>query len=476
MERRWRWRPAGAIVLAAVAVPAAAQSPAPQPPDLFVTRVQGAATRELSLPALPAQGAPTAKVELTPFPATELDERRPGAELDGPRRLSLSVSRPMPLRELLMLLVNGTPLSIVNDEGVDGTFLGELKDLSMRQALEAVLFPRGLDYDVQGTLVRVFPRRTSTRLFDVNYVNVRRTVQRSVQNGGTVDNRRPVNVALSSSSDSDRFEALGQGVQTLLSSSGRMYVDRDAGVLQVTDFSDRLDLVAVYVEAVQMRALRQVRIEAQILDVALGDSPAIDWAAVRSRIGGVPQGEGRGAAGIVVSSIDVLKRAVGEQGVVTLIASPQIVALNNQPAIIRAGTEHVVMTAADHDGADERAGDRTAALEGFALMVTAQVSADGLVLLNVAPSYSTRTGTVKSGNDDVVPVLHINEADTTVRVQDGETIVLSGFLDSRPAVKPATGFAAMFGVQPRTMVKSELVILLTPTIVSPGTRAADGIR
>ena len=109
-------------------------------------------------------------------------------------------------------------------------------------------------------------------------------------------------------------------------------------------------------------------------------------------------------------------------------------------------------------------------------MVTAQVSADGLVLLNVAPSYSTRAGTVKPGNDDAVPLLHVNEADTTVRVQDGETIVLSGFLDSRQAAKPATGFGAMFGVQPRTTVRSELVILLTPTIVSPGRRTTDGTR
>ena len=73
------------------------------------------------------------------------------ADLDGPRRVSLTISRPMPLRDLLLLLVNGTPLSLVNDEAVDGTFIGDLKDLTMRQALEAVLFPRGLDYDVQGT-------------------------------------------------------------------------------------------------------------------------------------------------------------------------------------------------------------------------------------------------------------------------------------------------------------------------------------
>jgi hypothetical protein len=56
-------------------------------------------------------------------------------------------------------------------------------------------------------------------------------------------------------------------------------------------------------------------------------------------------------------------------------------------------------------------------------------------------------------------------------VRDGETIVLSGFLENRETTKPPTGMAAMFGARPRTTVKSELVILLTASIVSPGVPA-----
>ena len=63
-----------------------------------------------------------------------------------------------------------------------------------------------------------------------------------------------------------------------------------------------------------------------------------------------------------------------------------------------------------------------------------------------------------------------------LRVQDRETIVLSGFLENRQVEKPATGFAALFGGQPRTTVKSELVILLTPSIVSPGIAATAAAR
>jgi MSHA biogenesis protein MshL len=479
MEWRWWWRRAGPVVLASLAVPLVAQSPPPRPPDFFVTRLQGTTTTESSTST--TQIVPPASVDLSPFPATDLDERPRGADLDGPRRISLSVSRPMPLRELLLLLVNGTPFSIVNDDTVDGTFLGELKDLTMRQALEAVLFPRGLDYDVQGTLVRVFPRRTSTRLFDVNYLNVHRTWRRNVTNAATVDSRRGPNVELATSSESDRFDSVSKGVQALLSASGRMHVDRDAGLVQVTDFSDRLDLVGVYIEAVQLRALRQVRIDAQILDVTLTATAAsaIDWKAVRARTGAAERSAGHGAAGIVVADLDVLRRAIAEQGIVSLVAAPQIVAVNNEPAVIRVGTESAYVESAVRStdrGGNERATKPAALLEGLTLTVTAQVSADGIVLLNVAPSYSMRTGQSKAHDDVTLPVLRISEADTVMRVRDGETIVLSGFLENRQATRPATGFGAMFGAPARTVVKSELVILLTPTIVSPGAALTGSAR
>jgi MSHA biogenesis protein MshL len=474
--RSW-WRLWGPVLLAGFAIRLDAQTPASGPAELFVTRLQGATTGTTTS----QQATPERPAGLPPLPVTGLDDRLLAADLDGPRRVSLTISRPMPLRDLLLLLVNGTPLSLVNDEAVDGSFVGDLKDLTMRQALEAVLFPRGLDYDVQGTLIRVFPHRASTRLFDVNYLNVRRTWQRAIRSSASVGGQVPA-AGLSASLESDLFGELAKGVQALLSASGRLHVDRVAGLVQVTDFSDRLDQVGVYVEAVQLRAMRQVRIVAHVFDVSFGEwsaAAAIDWKAVAVRTGaGTRSADGHGAAGLTVADIEVLKKAIAEQGTVTMLAAPQVVAMNNEPAVMRVGTETVYFESASsvaQDDADADARPRTtkpgAVLEGLTLTVTAQISADGLVLLNVSPTYASRAGQSKSVDGETFPVLRISEADMMVRVRDGETIVLSGFLENRETTKPATGMAAMFGARPRTTVKSELVILLTPSIVSPGVPA-----
>src|SRR4029453_10818667 len=100
----------------------------------------------------------------------------------------------------------------------------------------------------------------SMRLFDVNYVNLRRAWQRGVRSGVSVDSQASPAADLAASLESDPLEELGKGVQAMLSESGRMHVDRAAGIVQVTDFSERLDQIGVYVETVQPRARPPARV------------------------------------------------------------------------------------------------------------------------------------------------------------------------------------------------------------------------
>lgn len=461
VRRRGYWALA-ALGMAGWATTGLAQTAGTPTPDLFVTRLQ-------TTPIGPARdGAKPDSGNGPPLFLTKLDDRQAAADLDGPRRISMTVSRPMPLPDLLLLLVNGTPFSLVTDKDVSGSFIGDLKDLTMRQALEAVLFPYGLDYDLQGALIRVFPRRASTRFFSLNFVNVRRTLQRNALNAAAVESAQRQPAESSAAASSDPFAEIEQGVQSLLSASGRMHVDRTAGLVQVTDFAERLDQIGVYVEAVQVRTARQVRIDAHVFTVefATGGVATIDWSAPSLNRAAISRpASGYGPAGLVVTNIEAFARALAEQGSVTKIAAPAVVAMNNEPAMIRVGRLVYFAPTPSSDDDQKRMMSPSSVLEGFTLSVLAQISGDHFIQLHVSPSVAAQAGESRDRNGSVAPVIAVNDTDTLMRVRDGETIVLAGFLADVDRVKPASGVAKLFSGPSHTTVRSELVILLTPTIV-----------
>src|SRR5262245_13546927 len=104
---------------------------------LPVTRLAGGVAEQV--PSTP----PASPRPPSGMPVTQLD---PGAAttLDSPRRMSLSFGEPRPIQEVLQLLVQGTPFSLAMDPDADGSFRGELKQLTLRQALWVLLDPLGL--------------------------------------------------------------------------------------------------------------------------------------------------------------------------------------------------------------------------------------------------------------------------------------------------------------------------------------------
>ena len=381
------------------------------------------------------------------FPITRLDDGQASGDLDRVPAGTLTFAHPLPVRDVLFMLFRGTPFSIVFDPAVNGTFTGELTDLTLRQALEAVLVPAGLDFQRRGRVVHVFPRRAETRLFEISVVDAARTWRRrsgAGEAGGSGE--------LTATVSADFFGELASGVQALLSPSGRMHLDRTAGVVQVTDFADRLQQVGLYIETVTLRATRQVRLSARVLDVALADDRGIDWMAV-AKSSGVVIGPG---AGIHVTDFDGLVRAIGAFGAVRTIAAPQILAMNNQPATMRIGA------AVD---AASAAGDQPPLPATFALSITPQIGADGIVHMTVSPAYADQ----QRGRS----ARQVTEADSVMRVRGGDTVVIAGLLREGNDGAAAGGTPGP-GTEQR--MRRELVVLLTPTVVSAGSAPASGAQ
>ena len=411
--------------IAAASVPADGQ----QIPDLPAIRVES------------VYGLQSPSTSST-FPITRLDDGQASGDLDRVPAGTLTFAHPLPVREVLFMLFRGTPFSVVFDPAVNGTFTGELTDLTLRQALEAVLVPAGLDFERRGRVVHVFPRRVETRLFEVSVVDAGRSWRRRTGTGEAGSGEATATVA------ADFFGELASGVQALLSPSGRMHLDRTAGIVQVTDFAERLQQVGLYVEAVTLRATRQVRLSARVLDVALTDQRSIDWMAV-AKNAGVVIGPG---AGIHVNDLDGLVRAIGAFGAVRTIAAPQILAMNNQPATMRIGAV---------PGAATAESDPLGVPATFALSITPQIGADGIVHMTVSPAYADE----QRGR----AARQMTEADSVMRVRGGDTVVIAGLIREWGDAAAAGGTSGSTG-EPR--IRRELVVLLTPTVVNAGSAPA----
>ncbi len=399
--------------------PGASRRPGPVPTRLTSTESQAPTTR-------PSQ--------LQPLPVTHLDEPGASATLDATRPLSLRFSAPMPIRDVLLLLVRDTGLSLVTEPGVEGTFIGELSGVTLRRALDLVLTPQGLDYEVTGTAIRVFRRRMETRFIDVN-----------------VAGPRP------GEAPDGAFDDVTAGARALSSAEGRVAFDRKAGVVQVTDYPERLERIALYFESVERRLRRQVDIQARVVEVTLADSAAlaVNWSAALDKARIAPAG------GMETVDFEELVAALREQGTVKVLASADVKALHNEQATLRVGTEEVFFV---------KDGDQTRAhtlLDGFALTVTSRVTADGTVLMSVAPSVRRSEESAKARDRRTVPAVAVSEVSTAVRLRDGETLVLPGIRreGEREAAAPSKGFAAMFRrQQPPQKTRAEIAVLLTPRV------------
>jgi type II secretory pathway component GspD/PulD (secretin) len=398
--------------------------------DVEFLRIAGAACVVFGAVTVAAQTPAQRPAPMPPLPLTQIDERVLAGDLDN-RGFSLTFAQPVAVRDLLLLLVRGTNLSIVPDPAVGGTFIGELKNVTVRQALALILRPLGLDFALDGAVIRVFKREPETRIFDLNYIATARVGIAAV--GGEGGPRTSAGV--SSTTKTDVFDEVASGVRMLLTEHASFNVDRKAGLLQVTDFPERLDRIAIYLETVQDRVHRQVQIDARLIEVEPTDAkaPGIDWAAVAGKMSGAPTADipvatRQTMSGLRVTDVAKLLSVLGEQGTVTVVANPRLLTLNNEPSIVRT--------------------------EAMTFSVTPQISGDSVLTLSLTP---------------ILKAPAVFESDMLARVIDGETLVISGFTRDREIKeKKALGISGgWFGrgtVVTRKRV--ELVILLTAKIIA----------
>jgi len=270
--------------------------------------------------------------------------------------------------------------------------------------------------------------------------------------------------------------------QSLVLSGTVTSPDQAANVLEVaTQFVDdptrvvnRLDVAAptqvnlmVRIAEVSRRIDRQLGIQWNELSYTSGGGNE----AVRFSGGqGVPGGFSTQILRIGRLNVDVVLQALSQEGLVSILAEPNLTARSGETASFLAGGEYPYTVAQDQ-------GANTIEFKdfGIGLNFTPTVVDGGRISLKVA----TEVSDLDFSNGTDVPSIQTRRADTTVDLGSGQTFAIAGLMQNRasqdasrmPGLGAVPVIGALFRSTGFVRGQTELVILVTPVLVNPTTGA-----
>ena len=171
------------------------------------------------------------------------------------------------------------------------------------------------------------------------------------------------------------------------------------------------------------------------------------------------------------TNVNALIDALEQDGLITILAEPNLTAMSGETANFLAGGEFPITIPQ---------GNGTISIEfksyGISLAFTPTLINDNRISLHVKPEVSelTTVGSVTL-NNNVVPALTTRRAETTVEVASGQSFAIAGLLDNNqtqtinkyPLLGDMPILGALFRSDRYQNGQTELVIIITPYIVKP---------
>jgi general secretion pathway protein D len=163
--------------------------------------------------------------------------------------------------------------------------------------------------------------------------------------------------------------------------------------------------------------------------------------------------------------------ALGSDGRAQVVSTPRVMVLDNEKASINVGTQISVDTGTTTGGTSSTTTTaRQYISTGVILSVTPRINAGGRVTLDVTQEVSSAGAAAAGAN----PPINQRKAQTVVTVGSGETMVLAGMIQNDtgtgssgiPLISKIPLIGGLFGSQSFRNNRTELVILITPTVVS----------
>lgn len=416
-------------------------------------------------------------------------------------------------------------------------FSFDYKNVCLDYILDSLIDRYNIGNDKTSTGYTIYSPQIMSKIFNLSYHNFNRSATSSVNISSSGGNRDNLSVNGNSSikttiednfwknvingikviieKEQDKDNTILQYSTNDIDDQRFISVDSENGIIIVKAMPRALRKVDQFIENIKKNCLKQIVIEAKILEVTLTDefNYGINWGLLGEKIGnftnnfgfnsmnnnngsqsdtslvsGVFSGEFK-MGGADNNNFQALISMLSSQGNVSVLSSPKISALNNQRAMIKFGTDqYYIISSASTVGQTTTNAQGNVSVQqgnsfssqtffsGIALDATPTITRDGEIVMHIHPVITRVTKDQQNiklnGQDNslVFPKIDSREADTVVKAKSGDIIIIGG-LTQNFAELEQTGpsgskkIASIFGRQKKHSQKTELIILLRPVIV-----------
>ena len=406
------------------------------------------------------------------------------------------------LQALQMLSMQGRR-NIIASRGVQGKVSANLYDVGLFDALDVIMRANDLRLEESGNFIYVYTRQewedvTKSRLkkvsrnFPLEYLNAK-------------DAGEFIGPILSEVGKVSFVGDVEKGFQPSATDGGS---DSWAfqGMLVVSDYPENIKAIEALLKEIDTPPA-QVIVESTVVstDVQQNDGFGVDVSIIGNLSfsqftnplsgaqqllnGSVQKGEGVANAsntnvtnikdptlqvGVISDDVSVFLKLLDSVTDTTVLARPRVMALNRQRAQILIGQRTGYLNSTTTQTSTTQSVEFLDS--GIKLIFRPFISSDGSIRMELAPSVSeatkSSTATV-GGNTMEVPNESTSEIVTTVRVKNGQTLVLGGLFKEKTVIDrrqvPGLGDVPLIGNAFKgyndDLHREEIIFLVTPTIV-----------
>jgi general secretion pathway protein D len=186
------------------------------------------------------------------------------------------------------------------------------------------------------------------------------------------------------------------------------------------------------------------------------------------------------------ANIQMVLKALADITKITVVSSPKLLVLNNETAQLLVGNQVPISTSSSTSTIAANAptiNQISYQSTGVILKVTPRVNEGGLVTMDVSQEVSSVAATAGSStaSEAASPTISDRRINTTVAVQDGETVALGGMIQDNkttehygiPYIQNIPYLGNMFRSTTNDHDRTELLVLITPHIIQSVQRMRD---